>query len=174
MKSVSKLRRRIILLCVAVLFVLVAISLECFASNSKAFAAENVWEESATEKIENSSEVNPRGLYTHLSLSINGVDGRIWATVRNDFTLFPSTVIVIVELYSSDTYYESHTNMTLVSMKSIEDLNMGNSIVAEGSTGGVKKYWQGRMRYKIDNGGWKSETTGTMLYSADGTYLGLQ
>ena len=64
--------------------------------------------------------------------------------------------------------------MTLVSMKSIEDLNMGNSIVAEGSTGGVKKYWQGRMRYKIDNGGWKSETTGTMLYSADGTYLGLQ
>lgn len=59
-------------------------------------------------------------------------------------------------------------------MNSIKDLNMGESIAAEGYTGIVQKYWQARMRYRIDNAGWKFETTVTMLYSADGLYLGLQ
>lgn len=119
-----------------------------------------------------SNEVMPNGLYTSLSLSINGEDGRIWATVKNDFTLFPATVIVIVELYSSDIYYESHEKMELVSINSINDLNMGQTIVAEALTGGVKKYWQARMRYKIDSGSWQNRNTATLLYDADGNCLG--
>lgn len=120
-----------------------------------------------------SEDISTRGIYTALSLSINGEDGRIWATAKNDITIFPATVLVIVELYSSDVYYESHTDMELVCRNSTTDLNMGDTIVADGETGGVQKYWQGRMRYKVDNGSWKEETTGTVLYSADGTFLGI-
>ena len=126
------------------------------------------------EDIQNSNEdVSTRGIYTSLSLSINGGDGKIWVTAKNDITIFPATVFVIVELYSSNTYYESHTDMELVCRNSTTDLNMGDTVVAEGITGGVQKYWQGRMRYKVDNGSWKEETTGTLLYSADGTFLGI-
>lgn len=120
-----------------------------------------------------SGTASTRGLYTSLSLSINGGDGKVWATVKNDITIFPSDVKVIVELYASETYYESYTDMELVCMNAIEDLNMGKTITAEASTGGVQKYWHGRMRYKIDNGAWESGTTGTLLYSADGTYLNI-
>ena len=116
-------------------------------------------------------DVSTKGIYTALSLSINGGNGNIWATVKNDITIFPSTVWVIVELYTSDTYQESHINMELVCRNSTTDLNMGEIIRAEASTGGVQKYWQGRMRYKVDSGAWKEGTTGTLLYSADGTFL---
>lgn len=129
--------------------------------------------QSVTYETSYENEISPRGLFTSLSLAINGGDGMIWATVKNDFTLLPSTVVVIVELYCSDTYYESHEDMELVSINSTEDLNMGKTITAEASTGGVQKYWQGRMRYKVDKKGWQSETTGTMKYSAEGEYLGL-
>lgn len=115
--------------------------------------------------------VSTRGIYTALSISINGGDGKIWTTVKNDVTIFPSTVWVIVELYASDTYQESHTNMELICRNSTTDLNMGKTIKAEAATGGVQKYWQGRMRYKVDGGAWKEGTTGTLLYSADGTFL---
>lgn len=91
--------------------------------------------------------------------------------MKNDFTLFPATVIVIVELYSSDTYYESYTQMTLTSRNTIDDLNMGNTIKAEASTGGVQKYWQARMRYKIDNKAWEERVTDSLLYDANGNYI---
>lgn len=135
-------------------------------------SAEGVEEEIVSNEESNDSSITPRGLYTSLSLSINGGNGKVWATVKNDFTLFPSTVKVIVELYSSDTYQESHLNMTLVSINNIDDLDMGKTIVAEASTGGVQKYWQARMRYKIDNGSWENRNTTTVLYDAEGNYLG--
>lgn len=56
-------------------------------------------------------------------------------------------------------------------ISSTMDLNMGETIVAEASTGGVQQYWQGRMRCKIDNKAWEVRDTGTYLYSADGTFL---
>ncbi len=114
-----------------------------------------------------------RGIYTSLSLSINGGDSKVWATVKNDITIFPSDVYVVVELYSSNTYQESYTDMELVSINSTPDLNMGKTITAEASTGGVQKYWHGRMRYKVDNGAWKEGSTGTMHYDGDGTFLGI-
>lgn len=118
-----------------------------------------------------SQGVTPRGIFAALSLSINSGDGKVWATAKNDFTLFPATVIVIVELYSSDVYYESHTQMTLTSRNTIDDLNIGNTLVAEASTGGVQKYWQARMRYKVDNRSWKEEVTDSLLIDGDGNYI---
>ena len=118
-------------------------------------------------------EISTRGIFTSLSISLNGGNGKVWTKVKNDVTIFPSTVLVIVELYCSDDYQEKYENMTLVQRKSTEDLNMGDTIVAEGFTGGKQKYWQGRARYKVDNKGWEELNTGTGLYSADGEFLGI-
>ncbi len=114
-----------------------------------------------------------RGIYTALSISIDGGDGAVWATVRNDLTIFPSTVIVYVELYSSTNYCESYKDMHLEVMNSTGDLNMGQSISARASINGVEKYWQGRMRYKVDSGSWKEEITGTVHFDANGNYIGI-
>ncbi len=174
MKKANQLCNKVLFRYLMCLLLICAVILAFAVNTRMVFAETNSPKEIIGDATKKSGEASPYGLYTHLSLSINGADGRIWATVRNDFTLFPANVKVIVELYSSDTYYESYTDMELICMNSIEDLNMGNSIVAEGYTQGVQKYWQARMRYKIDNKVWESRTTGTMLYSADGEYLGLQ
>ncbi len=118
------------------------------------------------------AEEDTRGIYTYLSLSINGGDGKVWATVKNDITIFPSTVYVTVELYASDVYCSSYTDMELVTVNSVNDLNIGQTVTAQAETGGKKRYWLGRMRYKVDSGAWKSGDTGIVLYDADGTYLG--
>ena len=62
----------------------------------------------AVQSSEESTEsgIEPR-LFTSLSISLNGGNGKVWATVKNDFTLFPSTVLVIVQLYTSYNYCES-------------------------------------------------------------------
>jgi len=117
------------------------------------------------------TEPSTRGIYTALSLSINGGDGKVWATVKNDFTLFPATVIVVVELYASDTYHEDYRQMTLISRNTTGDLNIGKTISAEASTEGVQRYWQARMRYKIDNKAWEERVTDSLLCDADGNYI---
>lgn len=97
----------------------------------------------------------------------------LWTTVKNDVTIFPATVIVIVELYSSDTYQESYLNMKLVAREYIADLNMGQTITATASTGGQTKYWNGRAYYKVDNYAWKDIVTGTCKIGPNGEYLGI-
>ena len=120
---------------------------------------------------ENVEEAETRGIYTSLSLSINGGNGRVVVTAKNELTIFPSTVRVIVELYCSDVEQKNYANMTLVAQKSIDDLNMGESISTEYSTEGKVKYWQGRMSYRIDNKFWEEKTTGTMKIDADGNFI---
>ncbi len=141
--------------------------------NTVAASAEEPNDSSSAMITETEGDVSTRGIFTSLSLSINGGDGRIWVTVRNDVTIFPSTVNVIVELYCSEEYQESHENMTVADRQATLDLNMGDSIVAESSTGGKQMYWQGRMRYKVDNKAWETRDTGTLLYSAEGEFLNI-
>lgn len=129
----------------------------------------------ATVAEASESEVNQdatiRGIYTSLSISINGGNGRIWTTVKNEITIFPATVYVIVELYSSENFTESYQNMKLEATNQIGDLNVGKTIKAEASTNGVQKYWLGRTRYKVDNGAWKEMNTGICLYDANGNFI---
>ena len=120
---------------------------------------------------ENVEEAETRGIYTSLSLSMDGGSGRVWATAKNDFTIFPSTVKVTVELYCSDVYYASYEKMTLAAQNSIDDLNMGESITVNCSTGGKQKYWQGRMVYKIDNKAPESKVTMVMIFDANGNFI---
>lgn len=112
-----------------------------------------------------------RGLFTNLTLGMHGQDGRIWAQVKNEFTLFPSVIIVYVELYSSKTYQESYTAMELEGREYIADLNIGETLELSVPTGGVQKYWMARMRYKFDDRDWVEKTTDALLYSAAGVCL---
>lgn len=117
------------------------------------------------------SEIEPLGIYTKMTLSINGGNGQVWATAKNVFTLFPATVQVYVEIYYSYEYQESYTNMTLAERNYIYDLDQGKTIQAVGNTNGQTMYWQARARYKADSADWKELVTSTLLYDGDGNYL---
>ena len=118
-------------------------------------------------------EENTERLFTNLEIVLNGGNGEVWTTVKNKFTLFPSTVYVIVQLYVSDVYCENYQDMTLAAANSTMDLDMGNTIEARASTEGKQSYWMGRMRYKIDGDEWDERTVGVGLYSATGEFLGI-
>lgn len=138
-----------------------------------AYAQNGIVANAAQDEIsyENVEEAETRGIYTSLSLSMDGGSGRVWATAKNDLTIFPSTVKVTVELYCSDVYYASYEKMTLAAQNSIDDLNMGESITVNCSTGGKQKYWQGRMVYKIDNKFPETKITQTMIFDANGNFI---
>lgn len=136
-------------------------------------ASADTGEEVSNENVVLHEDASTYGLYTNLSLSLNGGDGKVWATVRNDFTFLPATVNVVVQLYCADTYQEDYNNMTLVAYNSTVDLDMGKSIVAEASTNGQEKFWIARMRYRIDSQSWKEDIVGPARCSADGDFIGL-
>ena len=112
-----------------------------------------------------------RGLVTNLSLSINGGNGIVWAKVKNNFTLFPSVIVVYLELYSSYEYTEDYTEMTCVKRVMIADLNQGETLETSAPTNGEQKYWCARMRFKFDQREWEERTTGTYLCDSDGNII---
>lgn len=146
----------------------------CFAmAPAAAASADADAEEQIIKTEEVQEEVVPYGWFTNLSISINGGNGKVWTTVRNDFTLFPAVVTVVIQLYVSDTYQEDYHNMTIAAQDEIADLDMGKSITVEASTNGKDLYWIGRMRYDLDGRGWDERTVGPAHYSASGEYLGV-
>lgn len=110
--------------------------------------------------------IEPRGLFASVSIALDCGNGEVRVTARNDFTLFPATVRVELELYSSDAYCSSYEQMTLVDKKTVDDLNIGESFFVSSSTGGETKYWCGRMKYRVDKKDWKTSVTG--MYQIDG------
>ena len=169
----TKQKRHFIAFLIAILLVTYV---GCFnLGNQKVMAASTETEIEGSAKMNASynAQINPQGLFTSLSLSIKGENSRIKVTAKNDITIFSSTVYVIVELYCSLEYHEKFEDMTLVAISSTMDLDMGQTIVAEASTGGVEQYWQGRMRYQIDSKAWEERNTGTVKYSATGEPLGI-
>lgn len=112
-------------------------------------------------------------ILTRISLSLQGKDGKITVTGRNEFDLFSSDVKVVLELYSSATYQESYADMQMAASNAVENLSKGQTITASASTRGKAMYWQGRIRYKINNDKWAVQTTGTAYYDADGAYVGV-
>lgn len=159
-------------LLICTLFVMLTFGIMSVKNIYKVYAETENLVSSEDPEIQDNTQQSVYGVTTSLSLSINSGDGKVWATVKNDFTLLPSTVVVIVQLYSSDTYAESYTEMELVCMNSIADLDMGKTISTEAETGGVEKFWLARMRYKIDSNVWQSRQTGACKISGDGEFLG--
>ncbi|MCM1440165.1 MAG: hypothetical protein NC131_13330 [Roseburia sp.] len=144
-----------------------------FAGATSTASADTCDNESDIAVMSLNEDESVYGLYTSLSISLNGGNGKVWATVRNDLTILPSNVNVIVQLYYSDTYCEDYKEMTLIAYNSTTDLDMGQSIVAEASTEGQERFWIGRMRFRIDSKGWQEDTIGPARCSANGDYLGL-
>ena len=153
-------------LVLSVILLLLAVTL-CFSVSIKIAKAETVREDSAANGIKENT-ASPYGAYTKLKFGLSGGNGQVWAAVKNEFTLFPATVKVNVELYYSDTYQESYTDMTLVATKYIGDLDQGKTIKATASTNGKQGYWKMRAEYKIDSKAWQVKISDTMLFDADG------
>ena len=76
-----------------------------------------------------------------------------------------------MELYSSETYTEDYTQMTLEGRNSTLDLNQGDTLEIRVPTGGKQKYWKARVRYKMDDRDWVEDETVSVLYSANGELL---
>ena len=118
-----------------------------------------------------SPEDSEYGIYTKLTLTLDCGDGKVWATVKNTYTLLPSTVRVTVELYKSERPVSSYREMELAAENSINDLDIFQTVTAEAPTGGRAYYWQARMYYRIDNGDWQERVTNIMLISYNGKII---
>ncbi len=132
------------------------------------FSACNDTADGGQEKSAVDEEVTTLGLYTDLQFSLRGENGEVFASVKNKFTLFPSTVTVHAELYRSDTYEDDIANMTLASSSYIYDLDQGETIVASASTDGKPSYWKARAYYKVDNKSWRESLSGTVFFDGSG------
>lgn len=164
MKTKGK-KKLFLMLCVALV---AALFVAVFASAANATTAEA---QSTDDKYElqAQTEAQERGLFTNISIGVSGSLSHITATAKNEFTLGPSTIKVIVKLYSSNEFQNSADAMTLVSSDSTPDLNIFEQIQTSAPTGGVQKYWRGRVEYKFDTAAWKIAESDTFLFHADGT-----
>ena len=123
--------------------------------------------EKAGAEYEN-PEASEYGLFTKLTLTLDCGNGKVWATVKNTYTVLPSTVRVSVELYKSGSYKPTYKEMELASENSVEDLDIFQTVTAEAPAGGKTCFWQARMYYRIDNGAWREQLTKVMAINAEG------
>lgn len=110
-------------------------------------------------------------IFANLSFGLSGGDGKVIATAKNNFNLFPSKVSVEIQMYYSREYCTDTNKMTLAKTAYTSDLDMGKSISVEASTDGEERFWLAVMRYKEDSGNWNGRTV-SARYSASGEYLG--
>ncbi len=113
------------------------------------------------------SEPNTERALTSIKLTVTCKDGIVTAIAENTFTLFPSTVVVRVYLYSSMTKQSSYDGMTLQSSNYTDDLDMGDSISTSAGINGYARYWQARVYYHAGSG-WKEQTSLVYYIEADG------
>ncbi len=141
------------------------------AAQSVAFAScGNETADSGSEKKTSVMEENgaPLGIYTDLQFALNGENGTVTASVKNKFTLFPSTVTVNLELYRSYDLQDSVSSMTLIASNNIYDLDQGETLSVTASTEGRQSFWKARASYKIDNKPWQERLSETVLFDKDG------
>ncbi|MDE6362430.1 MAG: hypothetical protein K2L53_05570 [Clostridia bacterium] len=125
----------------------------------------------ANAATDDSSEAEPYGLVTKISIQIGSSGSNVWALAHNDFTLGFSTIPVYVYLYSSITYQEDYMQMTLESSNYIADLNINKSLETSAPINGVQRYWRARVFFKFDNKDWSSKETITYLVDANGNVI---
>ena len=132
-----------------------------------AFAMEESQDENI-DNIANYENVEPLALFVDVVLAIGGENGEVYSAAQTQIAIFATTIYVVLELYSSDTYQEAYTNMTLEKRVASNNLKKGEIIKASVPTNGVQKYWRGRMYYRADSGNWKFGETDTVLFDANG------
>lgn len=147
------------------------LSVLLIGAQSVAFAScGNKTADSGSEKKTSVMEENgaPLGIYTDLQFALNGENGTVTASVKNKFTLFPSTVTVNLELYRSYDLQDSVSSMKLIASNNIYDLDQGETLSVTASTEGRQSFWKARARYKIDNKPWQERLSETVLFDKDG------
>lgn len=147
------------------------LSVLLIGAQSVAFAScGNKTADSGSEKKTSVTEENgaPLGIYTDLQFVLNGENGTVTASVKNKFTLFPSTVTVNLELYRSYDLQDSVSSMTLITSNNIYDLDQGETLSVTALTEGRQSFWKARARYKIDNKPWQERLSETVLFDKDG------
>lgn len=169
----SKSRQAYLFATFMLAIVVIVVTLMCGSTVSAARAD--------TEKVGSVQEIEipgaedevaePYGILTTLVLTIDGNDGYVWAKATNKITIFPSTVRVIVELYSSMTYQESYLDMEQEGRKYVHDLDMGQSVTLKVPTNGIQRYWKARMLFKVDNDDWDTRVTSTWLLDENGIII---
>ena len=147
------------------------LSVLLIGAQSVAFAScGNETADSGSEKKTSVMEENgaPLGIYTDLQFALNGENGTVTASVKNKFTLFPSTVTVNLELYRSYDLQDSVSSMKLIASNNIYDLDQGETLSVTASTEGRQSFWKARASYKIDNNPWQERLSETVLFDKDG------
>lgn len=117
------------------------------------------------------NEIKPMALINNMTVSIHADSSYVWAEAKNDFTFPLAKVYTQVKLYSSQTYTEDVSKMTLEAQTSIADLDTGKSIIAKKAINGRQLYWRAEMIYQTDKGPLNDKQTDTWHISANGTVI---
>lgn len=130
----------------------------------KASAAElEQAEEAIVEESVSDSSAEPYGLYTKISITLSADSTYVYATAKNEFTLFMATIHVYAELYSFDRYQTTYTEDDLEARSYIVDLDQGKTLEARAEIGGRSRYWLAVARYQMDGGEWVTIKTDASL-----------
>ncbi len=153
--------------------VFMVLLLLCVIVISSVFGTTMAYAQSTAESDTNAGGdvAQPRALLVDVVLGLNGGNGEVWSIAQVRTAILTSTIQVVLELYSSDTYQDSYTKMTLEKRVNTSNLKKGESIKAVVSTNGVQKYWRGRMYYKADGGKWNFNETQTLLLDENGALV---
>lgn len=116
-------------------------------------------------------EENVQRAFTNISASLTTTSERVVAHAQNNFTLFPTTVHVYIELYSSTLYASSYRGMELTNSNYIIDLDMGESIAVSAPINGQQRFWQARAYYQEGNGAWKEVLSDIFLIDTNGNVV---
>ena len=109
---------------------------------------------------------SPDGLLADIRASILSDGTAVYGQARNHFTLFPAVIETYVYLYSSTTYTEDISLMTLEGQNYVGDLDMGQTLIAWSYFNGRSLYWRAEVVYKMDSNPWKSIETETVFINA--------
>ena len=161
---------KLFLICCAVIISGISSLFGGYMNYGVAEAEENSIEVTTFNSVEVAS-VKPYGIYTNISIQLSADSEYVWATAKNEFTLFPATIPARVRLYSSTYYTEDFSLMTLEAESSTSDLNMGESLIAKSYFKGRKFYWKAEVYYQMDATAPKTLTTQVYYIDENGATM---
>ncbi|MCM1545444.1 MAG: hypothetical protein NC033_00240 [Clostridiales bacterium] len=108
-------------------------------------------------------------LLTKMSIKTRADSEYVYAVAKNTFTLFISTVPVDIYLYSSVTYTDDISQMTLEATAHTGDLDVNKEITCK-ALHTEQKYWVAHCVFKTDSKT-KTATSYPVLYSVEGKVI---
>lgn len=115
------------------------------------------------ENVDAANQASPRGIYVSITGDIYAENGYVYGVAHNSFAIGFSKVYTVVILYSSNVYTENIDEMTHEAYNSINDLNLGQSLIASAE---IKDnhYWRCVVKFKKDSSEWVYGETDTAYF----------